>query len=394
MIDPSYAPDTPYAGFVMTLLLIYGISAIAISFLCSLLEACLLSIPAGYVEVLVNRGSKAAARLKKMKHDIDRPLGAILTLNTIAHTAGATGVGAQSAVVFGSTAVGIASAVMTLLVLVVSEIIPKTLGAVHAKALALPASVMIRVMIWICLPILIPLEWINRLLRSPTHMSSLSREELLAVVRMGHADGEVSQRELKIVSNLIGLVQVRLEDVMTPRTVLFTLPESTTVGEAFAHHRPFRFSRIPLRRESVDEIRTYVSRFAIDEARVAGENDRALVELATPIAVFPETASVGDSLSRMIEMKQHIALVVDEHGGTAGVVSLEDLVETLLGDEIVDEADPIDDMRKLAVRRRRRQTMHAAPATTKKATPPNAKPTAQPATKPAAAPQPGSKRQP
>ena len=352
MIDPPPARDLPYAAPVMTLLLIYGIGSIMVSFLCSLLEACLLSVPSGYIEVLVERGSKYGRLLKKMKSNIDRPLSAILTLNTVAHTVGAMGVGVQSAEVFGSTAVGIASAIMTLLVLVVSEIIPKTLGAVHAKRLAIPATVTMRVMIWLCMPILIPLEWINRLLRSPGHGAAMSRDELLATVRLGHAGGEVSEREMTIVSNLIGLAQVRLEDVMTPRTVLFTLPETTTVGEAFDNHRPFRFSRIPLRGESVDEIRGFVSRFVIDEARVAGENDRPLSELATPMTVFPEAATVGNSLSRMIEGNQHIALVVDEHGGTAGVVSLEDLVETLLGDEIVDEADLIDDMRELARRRR------------------------------------------
>lgn len=170
----------------MTLLILFGLVAVAVSFLCSLLEACLLSLPRSYVELMVERGTRAGAILRDMKSNIDRPLAAILTMNTVAHTVGAVGVGAQAAVVFGNRAVGVASAIMTILVLVVSEIIPKTLGAIHAKPLAAPAAMIIRLMILLCLPLIVVLEWVNRVITVQRHEDSLSRAELLATLRLGH----------------------------------------------------------------------------------------------------------------------------------------------------------------------------------------------------------------
>ncbi|MFQ5592475.1 MAG: CNNM domain-containing protein, partial [Phycisphaerae bacterium] len=197
----------------MALLVTFGLLAVAVSFLCSLLEACLLSLPRSYVEVLRERGTRAGAILSEMRSSIDRPLAAILTLNTIAHTVGAVGVGAQAAVVFGNKAVGVASAIMTLLVLVVSEIIPKTLGAVHAKSLALPAAMTIRLMIIVCLPLIVLLEWVNRVIAYQRHEERLSRAELLATIRLGQASGAIGRREYQIASNLIALSTIRLREV-------------------------------------------------------------------------------------------------------------------------------------------------------------------------------------
>lgn len=339
----------------MTLLILYAVLAIVISFLCSLMEACLLSIPRSYIETLVEKGSSAGAILAGMKDNIDRPLAAILTLNTIAHTVGAVGVGAQAAVVFGSAAVGVASAVMTLLVLVVSEIIPKTLGAVYAKRLAVPAALIIRLMILIGIPLIVPLERINRLIGYRRGQERLSRTELLSTIRLGQASGALQQREYRVVSNLMALSDIRLEEVLTPRTVVFSLPREMTVEQAWNEHYPIRFARIPVYAGKAEEVTGYVPRFAIHQAQAEGRGDSTLEQISEPILVFPEMATVGQALEKMMEQKRHIALVVDEYGGMSGIVSLEDLLESLLGQEIVDETDTIADMQELARRRFRQR---------------------------------------
>jgi len=340
----------------MTLLIVYGVLAISVSFLCSLLEACLLSLPRSYVESLADEGSRAGQRLLQMKKDIDRPLAAILTLNTIAHTAGAAGVGAQAAVVWGSAAVGIASAVMTLLVLVLSEIIPKTLGANHAKALAPAAALIIRLMIWLCLPVIIPLEWINRIFSTQQNENTISRAELLATIKLGEASGAMRRREYNIASNLIALSSIRVSDILTPRTVVFSLPEDMTVREARDKHAPIRFGRIPLySSDQREEITGYVPRHVIHVQRHEANDARPLKDFAKPIPVMPETAAAIDALEMLLLKKQHIAIAVDEYGGLAGIVTLEDVIETLLGEEIIDETDTVEDMRELARRKRSRR---------------------------------------
>lgn len=339
----------------MTLLITYAALAIMVSFLCSLMEACLLSIPRSYVESLVEAGSPGGAALAGMKDNIDRPLAAILTLNTIAHTVGAVGVGAQAAVVFGSAAVGVASAVMTLLVLVVSEIIPKTMGAVYARQLAAPAALTIRLMILISLPLIVPLEWVNRLFGYRRGQERLSRAELLSTIRLGEASGALQQREFRVVKNLMALSDLRVEEVLTPRTVVFSLPREMTVDQAWREHYPLRFARIPVYSGDPEEVTGYVLRFAIHRAHAEGRGDTTLEQLSEPIMVFPEMATVARALEKMIEQKRHIALVVDEFGGMSGIVTLEDLLESLLGEEIVDETDTVADMQELARRRSRQR---------------------------------------
>lgn len=339
----------------MTALVLYGALALGVSFICSLLEAGLLSLPRSAVHAMVDRGSASGRALLEMKDNIDRPLAGILTLNTIAHTVGAAGVGAQAAIVFGDAAVGIASALMTLLILVVSEIIPKTLGAVHARSLAPVTAALIRATTILTLPVLIPLEWLNRLIASERAQERLSRAELLSTLRLGHRSGAMEQHEYQIASNLVTLSSTLLKEVMTPRTVVFSLPQRMTVGEAASSQRPLRFARIPVYEEGPDQARRYVPRFEIDTAFAAGEGDTRLEELARDMPIFPEQASVLNALERFLKEKHQIALVVDEYGAMAGVVTLEDLLETLLGEEIVDETDAVEDMRDLAKRHRRRK---------------------------------------
>jgi CBS domain containing-hemolysin-like protein len=356
----------------MTLLIVYALVAIGVSFLCSLLEACLLSLPRSYVESLADGGSRAGQRLVKMKKDIDRPLAAILTLNTIAHTAGAAGVGAQAAKVWsaaagdsgaideaaavgGGAAVGIASAIMTLLVLIFSEIIPKTLGAVHAKKIAPAAALLIGAMIVVSYPVIVPLEWINRVFSRGQNENTISRAELLATIKLGEASGAMRQREYNIASNLIALSSIRVSDILTPRTVVFSLPEGMTVGEAREKHAPIRFGRIPIYAGEREEITGYVPRHVVHVQRHEANDERPLKDFAKPIAFVPETASAIDALEMLLRKKQHIAIAVDEYGGVAGIVTLEDVIETLLGEEIIDETDTVEDMRELARRRRSRR---------------------------------------
>jgi CBS domain containing-hemolysin-like protein len=335
----------------MTLLLLYAALAIGVSFLCSLLEASLLSVPGSHVDMLVERGSPVGKSLKRLKEHIDRPLAAILTLNTIAHTVGAAGVGAQAAVVFGSTALGIASALMTLAILVISEIIPKTLGAVHAKKLTTVTVLLTTGMIWLCWPLILVLEWMNRLIGYQRRTQRLSRMEVLATIRLGSKVGSLADREYRITMNAMALENVQLSKIMTPRTVVFALPASTTARQALNAHQPIRFARIPVYGESIDDVLGYVARYDLHEAVAEGRGEATMRELMRPIVVLPELASVGKAMEQMLSEHEHIAMVIDEHGGMEGIVTLEDVMETLLGQEIIDETDPATDMQMLARRR-------------------------------------------
>ncbi len=333
----------------MTLLLLFATLAIGISFLCSLLEASLLSLPRSYIESLVDKGSRTGRTLQRMKQHIDRPLAAILTLNTVAHTGGAAGVGAQAAVVFGSFAVGIASAVMTLLILVVSEIIPKTLGAAHARRLAGFTALTIHWMIVLCLPLILVLEWSHLLQRRRT-TEAMSRTEMHASIGMGRQAGAITPRESRIMRNLLALQRVKVADVLTPRTVVFALPHDDTVECVMTEQLPLRFARIPIYKDSLDHVIGYVIRPKLYEAHATGGGKTAMAELAEPIEFIPALASVIDGLELFLEKRQHIAVAVDEYGGTEGIITLEDALETLLGVEIVDETDATPDMQALAKR--------------------------------------------
>ena len=339
----------------MTLLIFYAALAIGVSFTCSLLEASLLSLPRSHVQSMVEQGSAVGRSLQRLKDNIDRPLAAILTLNTVAHTVGAAGVGAQAAVVFGSAAVGIASAIMTLAILVFSEIIPKTLGAVHARRLAGVTDLLTRAMIVLCWPFIIVLEWINRLIGYERQTQQLSRMEVLATIRLGGKAGSLADRELRIAMNVMSLEQVKLSGIMTPRTVVFALPATATVQQVIDEHHPVRFARIPIYGESLDEIIGYIPRYDLHKALADGQGELTLARLARPIVVIPELATVAQAMTQMLDEHEHIAAVVDEYGGMEGIVTLEDIMETLLGQEIIDETDPTADMQQLARQQASRQ---------------------------------------
>ena len=338
----------------MIVLALYAALALGVSFICSLLEASLLSLPRSQVESMVAQGSRVGVAMKSLKENIDRPLAAILTLNTVAHTVGAAGVGAQATVLFGDAAIGIASAIMTLAILVFSEIIPKTLGAVHAKSLAGVTAWLTRGMIVLCYPIIIALEWVNRLIAFQRHRDRIGRMEVLATIRLGHEGGSLADREHRTITNLMALSNVGLTEVLTPRTVLFALPAEMTIRAVLSEHAPLRFARIPVYEETIDNVVGYVSRYDINKAAAEQQADTPLASVQRPLMTLPEQASVADALEQMLGKSEQIALVVDEHGGVEGIVTLEDVLETLLGEEIVDETDQVADMRSLARRRARR----------------------------------------
>jgi len=332
----------------MTLLLVYAAVALGFSFFCSLAEATLLSMTPFYVQNLVREGHRSASLLTRLETNIDQALAAILSLNTIAHTAGAVGVGAEAAQVFGNSYVGIASAVLTLLILVLSEIIPKTLGAAWWRALA----PVIAPAIWLLVKLLWPLVWLSerltRLIARGRPIARFKREELTAMAEVGAEEGELLPEELRIVTNLVRLRTIRAADIMTPRTVMFTLGESMTIAETMAEHSGIPFSRIPLFGRNPDDIDSVLLKADLYLASARDRHQITLAELARPLTAVSETLPITDLLDVLVGEGGHMAVLIDEYGGVAGIATLEDIIETLLGLEIVDELDTTEDMQELA----------------------------------------------
>ena len=332
----------------MGLLLLYVALAIGVSFLCSVMEAVLLSVTPSYVAALEREGSTVGKRLHQFKENVDRPLAAILSLNTIAHTVGAAGVGAQAAVVFGEAYTGIVAGVLTLLILVLSEIIPKTLGAVYWRTLT-PALVrLLTATILVMWPLVKLSQGLTYLLSQDEDEAAFSREEFTAMAELGEEEGVFEEKESRILRNLFRFNSLRVKDVMTPRTVIFQMPERKTIGDVVEEHDEFRFSRIPVYDGDPDDITGYVLKDEMLLRAAQEEFDVSLSEISRDILVVHETLPLPDLLERLLDRLEHIALVVDEYGGVAGVVTMEDVVETLLGLEIVDEADSVEDMQALA----------------------------------------------
>lgn len=337
------------------LLIFYALLALGVSFLCSIAEAVLLSVTPSFVAFLEQENKTAGRLMARLKRNIDRPLAAILSLNTIAHTAGAAGVGAEAARVFGSKSVGIVSAVLTLLILVLSEIIPKTIGSVYWRKLAPLTACGVHVLTVALFPLVILSEQITRLIAPEGKAKSFSREEFGALATLGAEEGHLAKKEYRILGNLLRFRSYKVHEVMTPRTVVFALKETTTVGEVFRKYTNIPFSRIPLYGETLDDAGGFVLKNDIMLQKAEGRTDTPLHELKRPLKAIPETASLFNAFEFLLDNREHIALVVDEYGGLEGIVSLEDLVETLFGLEIVDEADVTVDMRELAKARWEKQ---------------------------------------
>jgi len=331
----------------MTLLLIYLAVAIGVSFLCSILEAVLLSIRPSFLENLSIERPAAAQRILEVKGRIDESLSSILILNTFAHTMGAAGVGAQALVVFGPKWETLIAVVLTLAILFFSEIIPKTLGATFWRQLAVPAA---WVILWL-IKIVYPLVWISSRLTklfSNSVEDEITREEILAIASLGHKGGALVSRENEYLSNLLGLRDMRTEQILTPRTVTHMLDESITVAEALDHPKTRQFTRIPIFAKHMDDVTGKVIRVDLFEAERAGKGDQPIKSIALELMRVSEKLPVQNLLDTLIKNRMHIVLVEDEFGQTAGVVTLEDAIETLLGREILDESDTVADMQEMA----------------------------------------------
>ena len=332
-------------------LIFFIVLALGISFLCSIWEAAMLSTPVSHIELLVQQGSQAGAIMQGLRQNVEHPISAILTLNTIAHTVGAAGAGAEATAIFGSEFFGIISAVLTLMILVFSEIIPKTLGAVYAKPLTPFTAYSLRALLWLLKPAVFAFEFVTRSMRPSGDAPTVTRSELQVMARISAEEGGIRERENRIVANLLQLADVQVETIMTPRTVMVMFPASQTIAETIESGAALSFSRIPVYGASADDIKGYVLRHEIYKRAAADEQAMQLGEIALDLDVVPETNSVAQVLDDFIARQEHIFLVIDEYGGTAGLITMEDAVETLLGIEILDESDPVVDLRLLARRR-------------------------------------------
>ena len=316
--------------------------------MCSVLEAILLSVSHSYIAIMERKGTLTGKLLHRYKEDIDRPLSAILSLNTIAHTVGAAGVGAQAQVVFGETYVAITSAVLTFLILTLSEIIPKTIGATYWRSLAPFAARTLRVLMFLMYPLVLLSQAITRLLSNEKNIPSFSREEFGALADLGVEEGVFEEEESRIFKNLIRFNSLRVKDIMTPRTVVVGFDETLTVEDVSDNVERLHFSRLPVYGKERDEVTGYVLKNDLLLMMARDEKSKQLKELKRDILIVPEMMPLQDFFERLMKKQEHIAIVVDEYGGFAGVVTMEDLVETLLGMEIIDEVDNIEDMQKMA----------------------------------------------
>ena len=331
-----------------TLLLVFLLGALAVSFLCSLLESTLLSTPLSYVTMREDEGYKPAKAFKKFKTDSSRPIAAILSLNTIANTLGAAGVGAQATLVFGSKWFGLISVMTTILILVFSEIIPKTIGTNYWKSLMGIVTPILKVLVTIMFPIVIVVEFLTKLITPKESDTSVSREEVSAMANVAEEGGDLEEDENTIIQNLINMDEVTAEDAMTPRVVCAIASENMTVknfyrDKSFRHH-----SRIPVYADNDEYITGYILR--VDALQLMAE-DKYDVQLSTirrDIASFQDTTPLDKIWDEMLGKDEQIAVVIDEYGSFQGILTLEDVIETLLGSEIVDEKDTVRDMQQLA----------------------------------------------
>ena len=338
-------------------LLFWATVSIFFSFLCSILEAVLLSISPTFINIKKSEGKGYATSLEELKKDVDKPLIAILTLNTLAHTVGAMMVGNVAADLYpdfnvlGVNFVGLVSGIMTFLILVASEIIPKTIGATYWKQLANFTAKALNALIF-------PLKWtgILWLLQLTTrlvggkghHGSVLSREDFTAMAQMASDEGVFEESESKILTNLLSFKDVLTKDVMTPRTVMKTAAMSTTVSEFFEENQELRFSRIPVYDKNIDHISGIVLKSEVYREMARDNHNKTLGDILRPIMITNRNLPIPQLFEELISTRNHIALVVDEYGTTSGLVTMEDVIETLLGLEIMDESDRVADLQTLA----------------------------------------------
>lgn len=328
-------------------------AAILISFSCSIAEAAFYAVPWAAIERLRDSGRKSGKLLYKMRSEIDRPIAAILTLNTVANTAGSTIAGAAFLSVYGADHMALFATIFTILILAFGEIVPKTLGVEHsvfvARLLARPIALLVR-----CLS---PLLWLTGLLtRLLSHQGGapqVSEDDIRAMISLSRKAGRIQPFEEDFVRNILALDQKRVYEIMTPRTVVFSLPDNITVGDAYRDPRIWHFSRIPVYGEDNEDLVGLVERRALGQHFAENRVDLLLSAIMRPLHFVQETLTLDLLLREFLKARVHLFAVIDEYGGLAGVVSLEDVLEEILGSEIMDESDNVADLRQLARQRRR-----------------------------------------
>lgn len=330
------------------------IIAILVSALCSIFEAVLYSVPSGHVEVLVRDNKRAGKVLKRLKKDIEKPITAILTLNTIANTMGAAVAGASAAVVFGEEYLGWFSALFTLAILLLAEILPKTAGVAYSRILApwiaMPLSWLVKIlapMIWLC-------QAVTKLIPKHGKEVLVSAEEIRAITVLSRKSGEIEPEQEKVIANILELQNITVRQVMTPRTVTFSLSEHLTIAEAREMQTKWaRHSRAPVFDKDPDDVVGVVLRKDVFLNDLEENNERKLTEITHPVHFVPESAPLNRVLLDFFERRQHLFVVVDEYGSVTGVISMEDIIEEIVGREIIDESDMDGDLREVARRRRK-----------------------------------------
>jgi len=332
----------------MSLLIFYFLLTAIVSFSCSILESSFLSISPAYIAVQVKRKRKFGFLLQSLKHQIDKPLAAILTLNTIANMVGATGVGAQTLKLYGDSSIALASGLLTFTILIFSEILPKTLGVTYWKQLAPVTAYTIKYLIYLTYPFVTLSDWVSRLIRKEGG-SKISREEMIVTAEIGVEQGSIRLHESRVIRNLLLLDEFKIEDIMTPRSVVTAFEQSMSVEETIRQNTSLRFSRIPIFENNFDNVTGVIHKYKLLEASNQDLDNIKLHKLSSPIHTISENMSVATALDQFVKRKEHLFLVVDDYGGPTGIVTLEDCIETLLGVEIVDEFDSIIDMRKYAL---------------------------------------------
>ncbi len=334
----------------MTALLLFLFGAMAISFLCSILEASLMSTPISYVTMREEEGYKPASKFKVYKQDSSRPIAAILSLNTIANTIGAAGVGQQANILFGSRWFALVSVIVTILILVFSEIIPKTIGATRWKSLMGFTTACISFLIFIMYPIVVCIEWLQKLITPKDNSdTTISRDEVSAMANVAEEEGDLEEDENAIIQNLINMDDVTAADVMTPRVVAHIAPERMTIKTFYRDKRYLHHSRIPVFADNDEYITGYILRMEALQLMAEDKYDVTLGEIKREIASFNEDTPLDEIWDEMLRKDEQISVVINEYGSFQGILTLEDVIETLLGSEIVDEYDTVRDMQQLAL---------------------------------------------
>ncbi len=327
----------------MALLIFFAATAIGISFLCSVMEAALLSIIPSYIAQLEEKNPKLFREISRLKSNIDEPLAAILTLNTVAHTVGAAGVGAQVAAMYGQAYLGLASGIMTLAILVLSEILPKSIGARYWKQLIPSMVITLKIMIWTLKPFLYLSRFIPNWFNKVDETSSI-RDEIKALAKMGNACQVLDDNKYRVICNVVNLYQIRVKDIMTPRIVVHSVKPNMSMKSFAKFVATSPFSRFPIIDEEKQIFAGYIHKGCIVKAK---ENEKVDNYVRAMSSVYSE-ARLENVLAGMLEDRTHMALVIDQHGTWVGIITLEDIIETILGREIIDEFDEIADMQQYA----------------------------------------------